>query len=600
MADDILAGDAAGLSMESKDGDGGDPEECEAPTGVRDLVTKEGFQNDGYDYGKHLREFGAGTFVGKGGVAVEGFGAEDALSRRVPAMPEQEAPEVDRGLDAICLDDRHMDEEMRACLNGEDGEFEELADDFVMSAMMGEAEEAFDYEAHIAALMEAAGDEEEDDDEAFATGASALSHMGGGGGGGGAQRAQRLVDERFDVTLARQYDDGQIGELDDLYGEDEMAGAMGDESDLMMMALAEFADEKAEMEAGFATLNEERATEGDGRGVGNKETAVAVERLIAAGGAAASPYGVGGAGGEAGGEGGETKGVDEAGEAEEAEEEERDGGVGEGVSSGRGDGRLNDPDYNQEAGSDAEGEDRDRVDDGGQPDFEYLKERPRDKWDCETIVSTYSTTDNIPSMLKAPLNDKSRGARRKRQYELEKAENAADRARKAAAAAAREAAMTKGSKKIVLSKKTGMPIKPQSGGVSKESKDDAAGAEAVAGATAGAGAGTGAVGFMSLAAMGDDSDDGADLDLDDDGGETGMLDGLNMAMSGVKGTKRDKNESAEEKKMRKKLVKAQRAAARVRKKDLKNVYKEEEARQNLRGTMASGDTAAHSHVFRYS
>ena len=63
-------------------------------------------------------------------------------------------------------------------------------------------------------------------------GASALSHCVD------PAREQRMVDERFDVTLAREYDDDQIGELDDLYGEEIMAGALGEESDLMMQALS--------------------------------------------------------------------------------------------------------------------------------------------------------------------------------------------------------------------------------------------------------------------------------------------------------------------------------------------------------------------------
>ena len=41
----------------------------------------------------------------------------------------------------------------------------------------------------------------------------------------------------------------------------------------------------------------------------------------------------------------------------------------------------------------------------GAPDgeeIEYLRNAPRDDWDCETIVSTYSNLENHPSLIDEP------------------------------------------------------------------------------------------------------------------------------------------------------------------------------------------------------
>ena len=597
-ADDVRAGGAAGRSANE--------------------VDEYGFPVDGYDYQKHLREMGrgGGAFVDpSAGRADPEFLRADPMSKRTPVVvPDDVADaqaaaageEISRGLEAIVLDDKRMDPEIRAALE-DDGEeeFEELGDDWngvdLMDALMGnedahgpgdydyddeDGEEEgkrsggggggggaeFDYEAHIAALMEAAGDDEEEDEEAYRDGAAAaLSRPP-------ADRKARLVDEQFEVALAREYDDDQIGELDDLYGEEELMGRHADDSALLDSALDEFLEDKAKGETGLETLVEESRQQGAAAAAGAKK---------AGGGAPASSA--------AGEEEEETK-KDKHGDEDEEEdgeaEEEPDEPIWVGV------------------GPDPYGKDN------------YLAERPKEVWDCATIVSTYSTLENHPSLLRAPTDPNSRGARRRRKQQLEAAEEAAyeaalEREKKAQAARAKAAAASRAAaanppaslaapaapaKKIVLSKKTGLPL-----GV-LESRGGAAAAKTAAAKTASSSSSSSSstTGMMDLRGGADDDDDFGDLDLGGDG--AGDWDPA-LADAGARtdellqdlsvGAGRNKKETAEEKKERKKLVKAQRAAARRRKKDMKGVYKDEEQRQVKRGTVAAGAVKAGAHVFRY-
>jgi protein LTV1 len=89
-----------------------------------------GFKNDGYDYSKHMKEMGGGSFIGKNGGARPEYGHH--LELPADALPSQ--GELDRRLEAVTIGTDYMDEDLRAALfNEDDGEeeFEELLDDFI-------------------------------------------------------------------------------------------------------------------------------------------------------------------------------------------------------------------------------------------------------------------------------------------------------------------------------------------------------------------------------------------------------------------------------------------------------------------------------------
>ena len=131
----------------------------------RARVTRAGFADDGYDYERHLRAGGGGVFVG----------ADGSVSKAA-ALPPEALPgeqELERAVEAVTLDDRLMDADVRDALF-DDAAFEdceELLDDFVIDASRPAADEPeeFDFDAHVARLIaaaEGAGDEDEDEDDA--------------------------------------------------------------------------------------------------------------------------------------------------------------------------------------------------------------------------------------------------------------------------------------------------------------------------------------------------------------------------------------------------------------------------------------------------
>ena len=166
----------------------------------RARVTRAGFADDGYDYERHLRAGGGGVFVG----------ADGSVSKAA-ALPPEALPgeqELERAVEAVTLDDRLMDADVRDALF-DDAAFEdceELLDDFVIDASRPAADEPaeFDFDAHVARLIaaaEGAGDEDEDEDDASFDAAP--------------PRAHAADDAAFDAALADWSSDDDDEDDDD-------------------------------------------------------------------------------------------------------------------------------------------------------------------------------------------------------------------------------------------------------------------------------------------------------------------------------------------------------------------------------------------------
>ncbi|OWZ02118.1 hypothetical protein PHMEG_00026371 [Phytophthora megakarya] len=313
-----------------------------------------------------------------------------ALSRKVD-LPQDALPsgeEQDRLLDAITLTTDVMDDDLREALVN-DQAFEELDDNFVVQAAEETTEEgtdAFDYDAHIAKLMEAASgvtplyrgnltdseDEEFSDEEEFTDEEEELPED--------RDEAQRALDELFEKTLAEEYDDDQLGELEE--DDPETRGKETLDGELLAAVVEDYAFVQQELADAEGKL-------GNPLRSGNRLQQVLeeceAERF-------AYEY-------------------DENAETEDEEEPE-------------------------DAAARAEREEKELKE--LYERNQYLQREEREKWDCETIVSTYSTLDNHPTVLReeGPTRRK-----KKKQPVVVIAEG--DDIRK---------------QKVTLSRKTGMPL----------------------------------------------------------------------------------------------------------------------------------------------
>lgn len=174
-------------------------------------VTGMGFKNDGYDYERHLRPVGGGTFVGADGKA----GTTRPLPAEAAALPAElfatDGAEMERDHEAVTLDPALMDAEVADALF-DDAAFddcEELLDDFVVEAAQpaDDEPEAFDYDAHIARLIAAAGEghlHESDEEEDYFAG-----------------RDRGDVDAAFDAALAGYSDSDEESDEGDTSGDDD-------------------------------------------------------------------------------------------------------------------------------------------------------------------------------------------------------------------------------------------------------------------------------------------------------------------------------------------------------------------------------------------
>lgn len=317
---------------------------------AEDLVDENGIVRDGYDYTQHMREMGKGKFYSADGQ----FSSQSELARRVelPADVLPSAEEQDRLLDAITLTTDLMDEDLREALVNDEA-FEEIDDDFMTQAAVVDPEEVvndgFDYDAHIAKLMEAASgvpkfrgkfdDEEDDDDSEFDSEDDEDSDDYEIDEASKAEE-QRVLDALFEKTLAEEYDDEQLGELEE--DDPETRGKLVLEGELLDAIVEDFVTVRLEM------LNDEGKI-GNPLRTGNR-----LKEII-----------------------------------EECAKEREDA----------------------EALAEAEGGDTMPEDDDDGVDLaqalkdlyvrnSYLTAREEEQWDCESIVSTYSNLDNHPTILK--------------------------------------------------------------------------------------------------------------------------------------------------------------------------------------------------------
>ncbi|ETV92047.1 hypothetical protein H310_13572 [Aphanomyces invadans] len=228
---------------------------------ARDLVNELGMVNDGYDYSKHMKEMGQGHFYSAGGTYDEGAGL---LNKRV-VLPDEvmaSANEHDRMLDAITLTEDVMDEDLREALVNDEA-FEELTDDFMLQAAQELPDDAdgadvaadgFDYDAHIAKLMAAAegipkyrghiSDDEDDDEDDDEEGCEYTDEEHEDDGQD-KDDAQRALDDAFEKLMAEEYDDEQVGELE----EDETRGKLVLEGDLLDQIVDDYVNIRQELMA---------------------------------------------------------------------------------------------------------------------------------------------------------------------------------------------------------------------------------------------------------------------------------------------------------------------------------------------------------------
>lgn len=386
-------------------------------------VDELGLPIDGYNYHKHLAAIdGSGTFVSASGSVLPSravapadlAGAASAGKKSVKFADEVEEDgdteslatgastaankakltlprdmfasdrEYDRMLEAITLNPNSLDPEMKRLLelgfdeevatdDGEDDDDEEyvgtLEDDFMQQLLQAEAdapeEDVFDFDAHMARLMAQAeaedgyADDDDDDDDDFDE--EDLKELMAQASG---SRQLRDIDLHFEAVLARDYDDDEIGELDHRAYDERVAGTV-ELSAAHVQHLVE------------TYLKEKRADKERGHEIGANEENIALKesnkRLV-------------------------SEGDDGAKQSATLDEEVDDTPKLDSF----GNGELADTiDYAPDVT-------KDEI----LHHFGY-DDRPQAKWDCETIVSTYSVLDNHPTLIPVESRRKRKNAKAK-------------------------------------------------------------------------------------------------------------------------------------------------------------------------------------------
>ncbi|RMX66852.1 hypothetical protein DD238_004064 [Peronospora effusa] len=326
---------------------------------AEDLVDENGLPRDGYNYLQHMKEMGHGKFYS----ATSRFDAgEEAqlLSKKVDlpldALPSVE--EQDRLLDAITLTTDVMDNDLREALVNDEA-FEQLDDNFMIQAAEENTEHGtaddFDYDEHIAKLMKAAsgvtplyrGNLTDSEDGGSSEEDKGSSDEGGEDDEkvevpGDRDEKQRVLDELFEKTLAEEYDDEQLGELEE--DDPETRGKETLDGELLAAVVEDYAFVQQEIADAEGKLGNPLRT---GNHLKQVLEECDVERR-------AYEY-------------------DEDAETEEEEGPEDDVARGE-----------------------REKKELQELYERNQ----YLQREEHEKWDCETIVSTYSTLDNHPTVLR--------------------------------------------------------------------------------------------------------------------------------------------------------------------------------------------------------
>ena len=392
-------------------------------------VDEMGFRIDGYDYSQHMAVMGDGTFVGTDGTARSGS-AHAALTAKQTSHPDEimEAPaELDRDFEAITLDAAGMDPEIWRALEGEGGggdggAMEEILDDFVVTATTVTAEAAaaeaaaaassFDFDAHVKRLLAEAEREDnmaasravknehsDSGDEYFATDSDddlVIEDVTSGGAGGGssstastarpaalsaaaASEQQRFVNERFELMMAQgEYDDDALGALpaegsdsDDDGIVDKHAGtAISLESATLDSLLNEFLEENPKAIGNVPKpLRQKQLNlkKGGGASAEGDERFAAMSLM----GRASTSVRTSGCNDD-----------DAGGDLKEIIVQLHNARVAKGEAE-------DEPD---------EAEVNKEIDDDVASYF-GLETRVKSKWDCESVLSTYSTTDNLPTVI---------------------------------------------------------------------------------------------------------------------------------------------------------------------------------------------------------
>jgi len=119
---------------------------------------------DDFDYEKYTKPIrGDGQYLSNNAMNLNQKEVGAMLNARALNVEDEIVQEVDRQLDSIALTSDCMDDELAQMLFGdfEEGEFEELNDDFVLDAAKEpeeseDGDNSFDYDAHIQGLIEKA------------------------------------------------------------------------------------------------------------------------------------------------------------------------------------------------------------------------------------------------------------------------------------------------------------------------------------------------------------------------------------------------------------------------------------------------------------
>ncbi|KAL7461440.1 hypothetical protein ACHAXS_001858 [Conticribra weissflogii] len=542
-------------------------------------------------YTKPIR--GAGTYIansavhgGSGGDENDVLGGlltDPSKNHLDTALEEAMAVhEVGRMLDSIALTPDCMEEDVARALfeEYEEGEFEEILDDFCLTANMEPEEEdevddggngmgsgGFNFEEHIRQLMEKArakengeddgtgreleddfflgrtplhkqrelDDEDDYDDDAVFDGG--LDRYGGyeeeeedgdsldrefSGGNVHAssnsnsnREEQKLAEKKFEETLL-EYDSDSIGDLDDEC--EDIVGSRPLEGDAQLeAALDEFLTEKRDEILVEGTRHLTKRCGGSGYSALVGKTMVPAKELNA----------------ESNHNNTETLLINMEESKRQLEKDLADA-----------DAILANPEMDLPP--------EEILIDGKS----YFSETPRNPWDCESILSTYSNLDNNPVVI----GRESSSRRKRRGKKKDKNHNGMD---------GEDSAIPEEEPvKIHLSNKTGLPL-----GVFDDRNHAAA-----AGAAA--------------ATKNGRSNNSEDEYYDDDYyGESDTFLSVN------RGEARNKKESAEEKKMRKLAIKEERRICRMQKKIMKEAFKEEFQK---RSTAEVVDAVGGSTVFRLS
>jgi len=481
----------------------------DTPQVLKDHITPMGFPNDGYDYEQHLRPIGGGKFIS---VTGEVINLENEMLARVQ-LPEEVLPgvELSKKFEAITISEVFMDDDLRDALDESlnKGEFEELDDDFVMQAMKeDDSQPDFDFKAHIQNLIrqserninplpkkkiqekkdddeEEDGDEEDDDDE---------------------EEEEEDEDEEED-------DDDDDDEEDDDVDVEEDEEDDGEEK-------KENEDEEKEDDNQEKDKNKDNKTKKIKKSQKPIKEMNVYEEMFEQ---VLKGYG-----------------SDDIGELDEDDAELEDGFdlkakfvdniMNEFIQSQKKKKLISEQMSEEDKKRIKEfyikkineEEDDEEDDDKRLESHVYFQKTEKEKWDCESILSTRSTSENLPKVITIQSLQKKTKKKTNSDISNQKSEKTI----------------------IELSKKTGLPI-----GVLDSNKN-----------------------------------------LNEE--ELPVSSGMN------KGKPRDRNETKEEKKARKEMAKIEKQQNRTKKKEIKNIFKNEEQRQlkSVSGTQVGGNVS----VFRFS